>query len=178
MRVYLASWFNSKDSMSTRATELRAAGIEVTSRWLEETVSSNVQIKDVSEAYLRETAQVDIEDILLANVVVLNIPSAEDLKSPDMPIASWARGGRHFEAGFHYATMMFRDYLPNKIKLRGYRKLVLVGHKENVFHYLDGLNNLYADNVELPEISVFNTWEKAKDHLIKLSEGSECQSGL
>lgn len=170
MKVYLASWFASLLAMRDRAAELRAEGIEVTSRWLEEKVKPTVQIKDVEDDYLRETAMVDIHDILIATTVVLNIPSAEDLKALDIPTASWARGGRHFEAGFHYATMMFLEYLPQHIQDRGQRELLLVGHKENVFHYLDGVMQLRADGFKLPKITTFDTWEQAKNYLVNVHQ--------
>lgn len=170
MKVYLASWFASKDNMKTRAHDLRAAGIEVTSRWLEEKISGNTQIQDVEDDYLRETAQVDIHDILLADTLVLNVPSADELKTLDMPTASWARGGRHFEAGFQYATMVFWSYLPQSITMRGQRRLILVGHKENVFHYLDNIDlNGLAYNFPLPSILTFSTWEEAKEYLINIA---------
>ncbi len=166
MKVYLASWFQSLPEMRQRAEELRTNGIEVTSRWLEERVKPTTQINDVSEEYLRDTAMVDIHDILLANVVVLNVPSAEQLKDPTMPIASWARGGRHFEAGFQYATMVFYNFLPWSVNNRGTRQLILVGHKENVFHYLDDLKlNGRAFGFELPVVPCFDTWEDAKQYL-------------
>lgn len=165
MKVYLASWFASKDDMSVRAEQLRASGIEVTSRWLQETVKPTTQIKDVADNYLRETAQIDIEDILAADTVVLNVPSAEDLKREDMPISSWARGGRHFEAGFQYATMYFFHSMPAYVRTLGSRRLILVGHKENVFHYLDGvLGNGF------PTIETFSTWEEARTYLLELSK--------
>lgn len=169
MRVYLASWFASLQVIKQRAEELRANGIQVTSRWLEEKVKPTVQIKDVEDDYLRETAMVDIHDILIADTLVLNVPSEEDLKTTDIPLSSWARGGRHFEAGFHYATMMFLKYLPESIQNRGPRQLLLVGHKENVFHYLDGVLPFKADGISLPSIVTFDTWEEAKANLIAKS---------
>jgi hypothetical protein len=170
VRAYLASWFASKDDIKARAHELRAAGIEVTSRWLEEKVAGTVQIQDVEDEYLRETAKVDIHDLILADTVVLNVPSAEELKSIDIPTASWARGGRHFEAGFPYAMMVFFLYMPNSIRERGTRRLILVGHKENVFHYLDDITlNGRAVGFSLPPITTFSTWEDARTYLINTS---------
>lgn len=166
MKVYLASWFASLHDIRKRAEELRAEGIEVTSRWLEEKVAPITAIADVSEDYLRETAMVDLHDILLADTLVLNTPSAEDLKRTDMNTGTWARGGRHFEAGFQYATIVFYDYL-SFLWSGGRRQLILVGHRENVFHYLDDI----AKNGEslghiLPTIPCFDTWEDAKQFLI------------
>lgn len=168
MIVYLASWFASKDQMKVRAEALRSAGIEVTSRWLEERVSPTTSIQDISDAYLRETGQVDIHDILTADTVILNIPSQSDFDSINMPVANWARGGRHFEAGFQYATMMFQKFLPDCIQNRGHRRLILIGHKENVFHYLDGTDKeMLADGFPLPGIELYTTWEEAFNALTK-----------
>lgn len=174
MKVYLASWFHSKDIMRNRATELEEAGINVTSRWIDETVDSQSQIKDVKVDYLRETAQIDLHDILLADTVVLHVPSKEDLDNSKIPISSWARGGRHFEAGFHYATMMYYSYLPGRVWNRGPRRLILVGHRENVFHHLDNIRkNGTADDIILPTIDCFSTWEEAKNHLIEIHKSYE-----
>lgn len=171
LRVYIASWFASKDLIKERAKQLTTEGIEITSRWLDEKVASNVQVQDIEDEYNRDTARDDIQDILTSTVVVLNVPSKEDLKSSDIPTASWARGGRHFEAGLQYATMLLSEYLPERIWMRGQRYLILVGHKENVFHYLSDLKeNGKADDFELPGILIFPTWELTKDFLVKLSK--------
>lgn len=176
MKVYLASWFNSKDLIQLRAQELRSEGIEVTARWLEEKIASNVQVKDVPEDYLVDTAEIDIQDILAANIVVLNIPSVTDLGDLNMPTSSWSRGGRHFESGFHYATMLFFHFLPNRIRDRGIRQLILVGDKENVFHYLSGLKKTYAEGLELPNILQFHTWQLAKTYLITQAKSASTGS--
>ena len=169
MRVYLASWYSSREEMAKRGTELRALGIEVTSRWLEEGINTKASIKDVAEDYLRDTAAVDIEDILIADTVVMNVPSELVLEAEDIPLASWARGGRHFEAGFQYALMVFYHYLPAILK-GNVRRLILVGHRENVFHYIDGVKPLTALGFKLPEIPTFETWEETKAFMVKHSE--------
>lgn len=166
MKVYLASWFASKDDIKKRAERLEANGIEVTSRWLDEQIKGTTNISEVSDNYLRETAKVDIEDILLANILVLNVPSAEEISTIDIPIASWARGGRHFETGFFYATMVFFNQISKYLTNKAPRMLILVGHRENVFHYLDGLNSPRADNYYLPTIELFETWELAEKFLV------------
>lgn len=171
MKVYLASWFASLFEIRKRAEELRAEGIEVTSRWLEENTHPYSQISDLTEEFLRETSGVDINDILQASVVVLNVPSDNDLKDPSMTTSGWARGGRHFESGLQYATMLFFKYLPSWIKERGTRRLIVVGHRENVFHYLNDLKkNGLADSFELPEILYFDTWELTKAYLVEISK--------
>lgn len=170
MRVYLASWFSSKDLIKARAEELRAVDIEVTSNWLEEKADPKSEIKDISGDIHRETAAIDIQDILDANAVVLHVPTAAELTDAGIPVSSWARGGRHFESGFQYATMLFFHFLPNKTRSRGSRQLIIVGHKENVFHYLDGVKRLNADGLELPKIKQFDNWELAKIYLLSIAD--------
>lgn len=175
MKVYLASWYASRDEMAKRAEELRTNGIIVTSRWLEETTNPTSQIIDLDDAFLRDTARIDIEDILLANVLVLNTPSETDFKETKITLSTWARGGRHFEAGLQYATMLFFREIEHRLPYNDPRMLVLVGHKENVFHYLDGVKVMF----NLPKILHFNTWEEAKTFLIsKSSKEEDCQLTL
>lgn len=127
MKVYIASWFASKNKIRKKAEELRKHGIEVTSRWINETIPGNATVASVSEDYLRETAIIDIEDILAADTVVLITPTKKDYKT--IPKPSWARGGRVFESGFQYGLMLASRF-------RKGRRLVIVGPKENVFHWL------------------------------------------
>lgn len=176
MKVYLASWYASREDMKKRAEELRANGIEVTSRWLEETTNPTSQIVDMGDGFLRDTARIDIEDILLANVLVLNTPSEIDFKETDIILSTWARGGRHFEAGFQYATMLFFQEIKQRLPYDTPRMLILVGHKENVFHYLDDVKTLF----NLPQIHTFKTWEEAKRFLFSKasSEEKDCQLTL
>jgi hypothetical protein len=171
MKVYLASWFASKDEMKKRAEDLQKLGIESTARWINEVIDGQTQIKDVDKSYLKGTARIDIEDILTADTMILNVPSEEDLESYNLPLSTWARGGRHFEAGFQYATMFLFEQLPEYIKERGVRKLILVGHKENVFHYLDDLeSNGSIGEFDLPSILTFADWEEACKYLTRIRE--------
>lgn len=167
MKVYLASWYASREEMSQRAEELRAEGIGVTSRWLEETVKTDAQLGSVDLQFKIETARIDIEDILLASVLVLNTPSYKDLVSSTISLATWARGGRHFESGFQYATAMFAAYLP--APLNRSRKLIVIGREENIFHYLS-VPSLKAMGLDLPTILICPTWEDAKCELIRMQQ--------
>jgi len=164
MKVYLSSWFASKDIIKQRANELAAADILVTARWLDEQVKPTVTTKDVSDAYLTETAVLDLEDMLKANVMVLFTPSDADLEQ--VPKRSWSRGGRNFEAGFFYATQLLFGFLPIRISSRGKRELIICGPREGVFHWLYGLSKRRVDNIELPEIKQFDTWEQVREYLI------------
>lgn len=170
MRVYLASWYASRGDMAKRAEELKELGMPVTSRWLQEREKGDAQISDLGEEFLRTTATIDVIDILQANAVVLNVPAPADLKNYNLELSTWARGGRHFEAGFQYATMMFFNSLPAPIRTLGKRYLVLVGHKENVFHYLQGVAPYEPLNAEFPDVIVCKDWETAKSELIRLDQ--------
>src|SRR5271170_398584 len=119
MKVYLAGMFSTIATRKAQAAELRALGIEVTSRWIDETVPHNVSMKDVPDEYHRETSQADIQDILNADAFIMFVPSAMELI--EAPVLNSSRGGRHFEMGFAYAL--------NK-------PIFVCGPKENVFHHL------------------------------------------
>lgn len=163
MKVYLASWYASRAEISKRAEELRACGIEVTSRWLEEREKADAQLSDFGEDFKIETARMDIEDVLLADTLVLNTPSPYDLGSTNISLATWGRGGRHFEAGFQYATMVLSGWLsPNRTVDR---RLMIVGHKENIFYHLTRPGLIAAD-LSLPEILVYPDWYEAKHALL------------
>jgi nucleoside 2-deoxyribosyltransferase len=139
MKVYLAGMFSTIKTRKAQAAELRALGIEVTSRWIDETVPHNVEMKDISDAYHEETATADIDDIEACDVFVEFVPSDAELVYATLRSSS--RGGRHFEMGYAYkaGTTIF-----------------VVGTKENVFHHLPaGFRNK-------PGIRHFATWEDAK----------------
>jgi hypothetical protein len=166
MKVYIASMFSDKDRVLARGKELEALGIECTSRWASETVPHNVTIQDCTEEYLRETAVADIQDILRADVVVLTVP--EDKLLVDATVASSSRGGRHFESGFVYGLALSQAFDGG----RPTRELVILGKKENVFHYLDGsgVTSIY------PAIKIISTWEETKSYLAGRRNGCHISS--
>lgn len=179
-KVYLASWFASQADMRIRAEELRKAGIEITSKWIDESIDTKSEIKDVDDDYLRETARIDLEDILCADTVVLNIPSEEELANSDLSLSVWARGGRHFEAGFQYAMMVFAYYIPRPLT-KTVRRLILVGRKENVFHYLDSTmyNKTFPGwDIDFPAIIQFETWPEALSFMIHVYTIAETSPAL
>lgn len=155
MRVYLASMFSDKDRVLERGNELAALGIESTSRWASETVPHTATIQSLPKEYHEETAVADIQDILKADKMVLTVPEAQLLV--DAPVASSSRGGRHFESGLFYGLIL-AQMLDGA---RPTRELIVMGRRENVFHYLSGEG--IASN--LPAIRVFATWEEVKSYL-------------
>jgi hypothetical protein len=155
MKVYLASMFCDKDRVKARGAELKALGIECTSRWADENIPHNVTMKDCTDEYLRETAVADLEDILRADVVVLTVPGPQMLV--DSTIAAASRGGRHFESGLVYGLCVAQAAEFG----RPTRELIILGKHENVFHHLNG-EGLAAN---YPAIKVIETWAEVKMYL-------------
>jgi hypothetical protein len=155
MKVYIASMFSDKDRVLARGNELAELGIESTSRWASESVPHNVTLKDCTDEYLRETAVADIDDILKADKLVLTVPEPKLLV--DATVASSSRGGRHFESGFIYGLILAQAMDGG----RPTRELIILGKKENVFHYLDG----EGVTARYPAIRVIETWEEVKKYL-------------
>ena len=79
MRVYIASVFADKDRVRARCIELNEAGIEITSRWANEEAPANSKATDKSFTYMRQTATMDLDDIMAADVLVLTSPTDADL---------------------------------------------------------------------------------------------------
>lgn len=166
MKVYIASWYASRDDMRKHRDQLQALNIEVTSRWLEEDSKLTSTTEESDAAFLRQTAVVDIYDIMRANVLILNTPTEEDLKI-DMPISNWARGGRHFETGLHYALMLLAKGSSLTFHGVNWREVIIVGRCENVFHQLN--NNDIGWPTEsghrIPCMIHVPTWDEAINKL-------------
>jgi hypothetical protein len=147
--------FSDKDRVKQRAKDLAVLGIACTSRWAEETVPHHVKMSDCKDEYLRETAVVDLDDILAADKVILTVPELPLLV--DASIAAASRGGRHFESGFVYGLILAQVLDGG----RPTRELIILGKPENVFHMLDGIGAA----ARYPAIRNFSTWEEVKDYL-------------
>lgn len=118
MKIYLAAPFRAKDQMSVCAAQLRAVGIEVTSRWLEETHHPATQLNELPLAEHRSNAIKDVEDVLAADALVLFTD----------PTKSLVRQGRTAEFGMAIAINKGVRPMP----------VFVVGEEyENIFHYLD-----------------------------------------
>lgn len=118
LTVYLAARFSRKNEIKAKSLELIELGINVTSRWLDETADPNSDLKEFSDDLHTQVAQTDIEDIDNADLLVL---FTED------PELAFKRGGRHFESGYAYGKGT---------------PMVTVGPKENVFHHLPKILNV------------------------------------
>jgi hypothetical protein len=117
LKVYLAARYSRREELCGYADELRVVGFEVTSRWL----AGNHQISD---AGLSEQAQAeertrfateDWEDLMAADVTI---------SFTEPPRGTNSRGGRHVEFGAALAVG---------------QQCFVVGHRENVFHCLEGV---------------------------------------
>jgi hypothetical protein len=167
MKVYIASNFADKDRVKARGEELAAIGIECTSRWALETAPHNCKITDGTSDYLRETAVFDLQDIIAADKVVLTVPTPEQLMN--LTPHQMSRGGRTFESGLIYGLILSmymgmggKAFDAYSIESRGCKaELIVMGEKENVFHFLDG-TGVAAD---FPAVVVIPTWEEVKQYL-------------
>jgi nucleoside 2-deoxyribosyltransferase len=112
MKVYLASRYPRRKELSALVPLLKEHNISVTSRWLNETLSPNTTLHEVSPAFCLETALIDLEDIDRADTIVF---FSED------PLIGTPRGGRHVEFGYALA--------------KG-KRIIVLGGNENIFHFL------------------------------------------
>lgn len=120
MKVYLAARFGRQKELRVYREELRAVGIEVTSRWLDE------EVQDCGRqlaANGRELAEIALDDILSAAWLIA---------FSEPPTSTYARGGRHVEFGFLLGTLRMANRLGNFEA----RRALVVGPRENIFHCL------------------------------------------
>lgn len=111
LSVYLASRHEDRDEVIKVRQTLVKNGIDVTSRWLlEGGVLKTPVVENEKEGSLHVLTN-DLEDINLADVVVVFSPKKAFGNST---------GGRHVEFGYSLALG---------------KRLILVGFRENVFHW-------------------------------------------
>ena len=112
MKVYIAGQYARRNEFRKYARLLNAAGIDVTSNWLNETNPLKTQMGDDTPEFYQATAALDLRDVKRADAVLF---FAED------PLVGIPRGGRHVEFGYALGL-----HIP----------IYVIGPKENVFHYL------------------------------------------
>ena len=120
MKVYLASKYSRRLELKEHAKTFRAAGHEVICRWLDG--SHDVYGSDPDNDKKRWALE-DLADIFNSRVIICfsESPGETDL----------GKGGRHIEMGLAMAW--------NKT-------IILIGPKENMFHYLD--NVFQCDDIQ------------------------------
>jgi hypothetical protein len=139
VRIYLAARYGRREELCRYRDELRAEGHDVQARWLNgkhQISDAGVPLGAHGEAAVEGTsaehallrakfARDDWEDVTGADVVI---------SFTEAPRTAASRGGRHVEYGIALA--------------RGAR-VIVVGHRENIFHWL-------------PQVEFCLTWEAAK----------------
>jgi len=114
MVVYLAASWTRRNEIKMVATYLRAAGIEVRARWLDE---EPVPADPDRERFLIHRATEDVEDVLACDVLVR---FTDDLTAPTVP-SRLATGARMFEMGLAWGAG---------------KQIVVVGGHQCIFDHL------------------------------------------
>lgn len=111
MKVYLCARYSRHPEMQQHRAAIEAAGHQVTSRWH----NGSHEIGDVATDEDRcRLAVEDLQDLQAADCVFAFTEGETS--------AGRGRGGRHVEVGFALAAAIL---------------VILIGPRENVFHYLD-----------------------------------------
>lgn len=112
MKIYLASRYSRLAEMQACREDLRAAGLVVTSRWVNGDHQASDNELGGGGHLAARFAHEDMEDLAAADVVVSFTEPAR---------TGPTRGGRHVEFGAALALG---------------KRVIVVGHRENVFHSL------------------------------------------
>ena len=126
MKVYLAARYSRFPEMQGYAEQLRALGHEVTARWTLGDHDLRAHGEADADVWQARWAEEDWQDLLAAEVVV-----SFTEKPGEVP--GRARGGRHVEFGAALAL---------------HKTMIIVGYRENVFHFL-------------PQVIFCPTWDDA-----------------
>ena len=133
MKIYLAARYSRRAELLEYAGELREAGHEVTSTWLQgehqlanryNTAGAVEAATDTVPMVARPFALADYADVWAADIVV---------SFTEAPRSGASRGGRHVEFG---------------LALAWNKTVLVVGPRENVFH-------------TLPQVAQFDSWGEA-----------------
>jgi nucleoside 2-deoxyribosyltransferase len=138
-QIYLAARYSRREELCEYRKELQSLGYFVQSRWLDgqhQISDTGAPIGDHGEALVESNhpdadtlrtkfALDDWEDVTSADIVI---------SFTEPPRSSANRGGRHVEYG---------------IALANGSRLIIVGYKENIFHWL-------------PSVEFYHTWEDAR----------------
>jgi nucleoside 2-deoxyribosyltransferase len=118
LKVYLAAPFEDRDEMLSLRSVLASRGVLVTSTWLTPADGNHNNMAAIANKFheCRCRAIKDIEDILAADVFILRKPK-EKHRVP-------TTGGHHVELGLCLGLG---------------KPIILFGARENVFHYLPGV---------------------------------------
>lgn len=138
MKIYLASRYSRREELCGYRVQLEELGHTVTSRWLNgkhQISNEGAPIGDHGEK-LVEDGSCEVAAALRQSFAVedvMDVQAAEMVISfTEEPRSGHSRGGRHVEFG---------------IGLERGADMVVIGHRENLFHWL-------------PTVAFFKTWEE------------------
>lgn len=126
MKIYLAARYSRHPEMRQYRGELERLGHVVTSRWIngEHQMAESTMFSSEGVTEVERFANEDFDDLMKSDCVI---------SFTEAPRSHTGRGGRHVEFGIALGNGM---------------DVIVVGHRENVFHYM-------------PEVMFFETWEDA-----------------
>lgn len=138
MKIYLAARYSRREELCRYREQLEAAGHTITSGWLDGQHQLDVDgrpIGDHGESLIEGTGYgaeraAERMRIRFASGDLTDLRSASCVISfTEPPNSPYSRGGRHVEFGVAVAQR---------------KSLVVVGYRENLFHYLPGIR-FFAD---------------------------------
>lgn len=133
MRIYLAARYSRREELCAYRSALEVMGHTVTSRWLNGTHQINdtgAPIGDHGESLIESDGSSDVRaaaDLRLkfAQEDVADVVAADAVISfTERPRSTGNRGGRHVEFGIALALG---------------KRLIVVGHRENLFHWMSSV---------------------------------------
>jgi hypothetical protein len=152
VKIYLAARYSRREELCGYREELRDLGHDVQARWLDgkhQLTSRGQSIGEGGEAVVEGVADgsSQVEDASLRGKFAKD--DLDDVKAAELlvafteaPRSNSSRGGRHVEFGIALALGI---------------RLITVGPRENIFHWL-------------PVIEQFNTWGEAKKAIAPTEE--------
>jgi hypothetical protein len=157
VKVYLMARYGRRQEMLQVAADLEALGHEVTSRWIrgDHELDDNLLNTD-PEFRDREGARFAMADLFDLRMALSDYHGCAIAFTEEPGVKHGrGRGGRHFEAGVAYWSSNMRRSYGMPIP-----RLILVGHKENVFYCL-------------PEWEHYPDWPTCLEALRKGAAGEE-----
>lgn len=138
---YISARFTRKEEAQALAIKLRQLGYKITSTWHVQT-QPEMLYRDNGKL-ISEFAQKDVDEVRAAKGI---ISLSEVEENP------WGRGGRHVECGIAIERNML---------------WIVIGPKENIFHYLPGVIHYRTEEDFLDAMSAVRhvVWEEENAHV-------------
>lgn len=146
MKVYIASAYQTRDTVRAHVADLTSVGIQCTSRWLNEKVEITPgtvgAATDLSDEAVRQHVSTDLTDVAAADTLVLFTASAT---------GHIGGGGRHVEMG--YALALDKHVVvigtPENVFQRGAKRTTVVADWHEAFVTLIALR----DRINAPRVA-------------------------